>query len=321
MSVSAGARLGVYEIIAPLGRGGMGEVYRATDTRLKRHVAIKVLPPVFAADPHRLARFQREAEVLASLNHPNIAAIHGVEEDGDTTALVMELVEGETLAERIARGPIPVDESLAIARQIASALEAAHERGVIHRDIKPANVKVRADGTVKVLDFGLAKAIDPAASDASAASPDMADSPTITSPATQAGVILGTAAYMSPEQAKGRVVDRRADVWAFGAVVYEMLTGRRAFAGEDVSDTLARILMKEPDWTALPADGTARDDDGAAAVPAERSQAAPARRRRCGARARGRVPTPPRRRRPRCLSRASTRTGWRCGSRRWSPSR
>ena len=253
MSVSAGARLGVYEIIAPLGRGGMGEVYRATDTRLKRHVAIKVLPPVFAADPHRLARFQREAEVLASLNHPNIAAIHGVEEDGDTTALVMELVEGETLAERIARGPIPVDESLAIARQIASALEAAHERGVIHRDIKPANVKVRADGTVKVLDFGLAKAIDPAASDAPAASPDMANSPTITSPATQAGVILGTAAYMSPEQAKGRVVDRRTDVWAFGAVIYEMLTGRRAFGGEDVSDTLARILMKEPDWTALPA--------------------------------------------------------------------
>ena len=252
MGLTAGQRLGVYEIVAPLGRGGMGEVYRATDTRLKRQVAIKVLPPVFAADPDRLARFQREAEVLASLNHPNIAAIHGVEENGDTTALVMELVEGETLAERLARGPMPIDETLAIARQIADALDAAHEQGVIHRDIKPANVKTRSDGTVKVLDFGLAKASDPAASGAPAVSPHLANSPTITSPATQAGVILGTAAYMSPEQAKGRVVDRRADVWAFGAVVYEMLTGRRAFEGEDVSDTLARILMKEPDWTALP---------------------------------------------------------------------
>ena len=230
--------------------GGMGEVYRATDTNLKRLVAIKVLPDAVATDSERLARFQREAEVLASLNHPNIAAIHGLERTDGQTALVMELVEGPTLADRIAQGPIPLDEALPIAKQIAEALEAAHERGIIHRDLKPANIKVRADGTVKVLDFGLAKAMEPAAG----SSPGTSMSPTITTPAmTQAGMILGTAAYMSPEQAKGRTVDKRSDVWAFGAVLYEMLTARRAFEGDDVSDTLARILMKEPDWTALPA--------------------------------------------------------------------
>ena len=230
--------------------GGMGEVYRATDTNLKRQVAIKVLPDAVATDSERLARFQREAELLASLNHPNIAAIHGLERADGQTALVMELVEGPTLAARIAQGPIPLDETLPIAKQIAESLEAAHERGIIHRDLKPANIKVRADGTVKVLDFGLAKAMEPAAGSSSSVSM----SPTITTPAmTQAGVILGTAAYMSPEQAKGRVVDKRSDVWAFGAVLYEMLTARRAFEGDDVSDTLARILMKEPDWTTLPA--------------------------------------------------------------------
>ena len=227
----------------------MGQVYRATDTKLKRQVAIKILPPSLAADADRLARFQREAEVLASLNHPHIAAIYGLEESGGVTALVMELVEGEDLSQRIARGAIPIDEALPIAKQIAEALEAAHEQGIIHRDLKPANIKVRADGTVKVLDFGLAKAMDPAAG----SSPSMSMSPTITTPAmTQAGMILGTAAYMSPEQAKGRVADKRSDVWAFGCVLYEMLTGRRAFEGDDVSDTLAAILRGEPDWTALP---------------------------------------------------------------------
>src|SRR5687767_7447681 len=228
----------------------MGQVYRAADTRLKRQVAIKILPPSFAADQNRLARFQREAEVLASLNHPNIAGIYGLEESGGVSALVMELVEGEDLSQRIARGAIPLDEALPIAKQIAEALEAAHEQGIIHRDLKPANIKVRSDGTVKVLDFGLAKAMEPAA----ASSSSLSMSPTITTPAmTQAGMILGTAAYMSPEQAKGRAVDKRSDVWAFGAVLYEMLSGRRAFEGEDVSDTLARILMKEPDWSALSA--------------------------------------------------------------------
>jgi serine/threonine protein kinase/Tol biopolymer transport system component len=245
-----GTRLGAYEVVAQLGVGGMGEVYRATDTTLKRQVALKVLPASVASDADRLARFQREAEVLAALNHPNIAAIYGIERSGDTTALVMELVEGEDLSQRIARGAIPLDEALPIATQIAEALEAAHEQGIIHRDLKPANVKVRPDGTVKVLDFGLAKAMEPAAGSSSR----MSMSPTITTPAmTQAGMILGTAAYMSPEQAKGRAVDKRTDVWAFGAVLYEMLTGKRAFEGEDVSETLARILMKEPDWAALPA--------------------------------------------------------------------
>jgi serine/threonine-protein kinase len=229
--------------------GGMGEVYRATDTNLKRQVAIKVLPASVAVDAERLARFQREAEILAALNHPNIAHIHGLERSDGTVALVMELVEGPTLADRIARGLLPLDEALPIARQIAEALEAAHDQGIIHRDLKPANIKVRDDGMVKVLDFGLAKALDPPAS-----SPDVSQSPTITSPAmTQLGMILGTAAYMSPEQAKGRPADKRSDMWAFGCVLYEMVTGSRAFEGDDVSDTLANVLKSEPDWSALPA--------------------------------------------------------------------
>ena len=230
----------------------MGEVYRATDTSLKRQVAIKVLPEIVASDAERIARFQREAEVLASLNHPNIATIYGLEKSDHLIALVMELVEGPTLAERIASAPIAVDEALAIAAQIADALESAHERGIVHRDLKPGNVKVRPDGTVKVLDFGLAKAVDPVA-----ASPAVSQSPTITTPAmTHTGVILGTAAYMSPEQARGRAVDARADIWAFGAVLYEMLSGRPAFRGESVADTLAAIVKEEPDWAALP-DGVA----------------------------------------------------------------
>ena len=250
VSLAAGTRLGPYEVTAQIGVGGMGEVYRATDTNLKREVAIKVLPEAVAADGDRLARFQREAEVLASLNHPNIAAIYGLEQAArGTTALVMELVEGPTLADRIAHGPIPVDEALPIAKQIAEALEAAHEQGIIHRDLKPANIKVRPDGTVKVLDFGLAKAMEPAA--VSPVSVSM--SPTITSPAmTQAGMILGTAAYMSPEQARGKTVDKRADIWAFGVVLYEMLTSRRAFLGEAITDTIVSVLSKEPDWDALP---------------------------------------------------------------------
>jgi serine/threonine-protein kinase len=249
MSLIQGARLGPYEITAQIGAGGMGEVYRATDTNLKRQVAIKVLPESVAGDAERLARFQREAEVLAALNHPNIAQIHGLEKSGNTIALVMELVEGPTLADRIDEGAIPLDEALPIARQIAEALEAAHEQGIIHRDLKPANIKVRADGTVKVLDFGLAKAIEPAG----VMSPSVSQSPTITTPAmTQVGMILGTAAYMSPEQARGKPVDKRTDIWAFGCVLYEMLTGRRAFEGEDVTVTLARIVEREADWTALP---------------------------------------------------------------------
>ena len=250
MALTPGTRLGVYEIIAPIGEGGMGQVLRARDTKLDRDIAIKILPEAFAHDVDRLARFQREAKTLASLNHPNIAAIYGLEERGGMTALVMELVEGDDLSQRIARGAIPLDDALPIAKQIAEALEAAHEQGIIHRDLKPANIKVRPDGTVKVLDFGLARAMEPPAG----SSPSMSMSPTITTPAmTQAGMILGTAAYMSPEQAKGRTVDKRSDVWAFGVVLYEMLTGTRAFEGDDVSDTLARVLMKEPDWTALPA--------------------------------------------------------------------
>jgi eukaryotic-like serine/threonine-protein kinase len=250
VALTPGTRLGPYEVIAPIGEGGMGQVYRARDTKLNRDVALKVLPDSFANDPDRLARFQREAQVLASLNHPNIAHIHGLEDSGGVRALVMELVEGEDLAQRLTRGAIPVDEALPIARQIAEALEAAHEQGIIHRDLKPANIKVRPDGTVKVLDFGLAKALDPLAS-----LPDMSQSPTITTPAmTRAGMILGTAAYMSPEQAKGRAVDKRSDLWAFGCVLFEMLTGHRTFGGENVSDTLAHVLMKDPDWTALPPD-------------------------------------------------------------------
>jgi serine/threonine-protein kinase len=234
----------------------MGQVYRAHDTKLNRDVALKILPEAFAADGERIARFRREAQLLASLNHPNIAAIYGVEDSGATHALVLELIEGQTLADRIAKGPIPLDEALPIARRIADALEAAHEQGIIHRDLKPANIKVRDNGVVKVLDFGLAKALEAGragqAGEAGRESPSM--SPTITTPAmTQAGVILGTAAYMSPEQARGHVVDRRSDVWAFGVVLYEMLTGQRAFNGHDVAETLAYVLTRQPDWTVLPA--------------------------------------------------------------------
>src|SRR5687768_7347287 len=233
MPIAAGTRIGPYEITALIGEGGMGKVWRARHTALKRDDALKVLPDAFASDPDRLARFRREAQVLASLNHPNIAHVYGLEQSDGVQALVMELVEGPTLADRIAQGPIPVDEALPIAKQIAEALEAAHEQGIIHRDLKPANVKVRPDGTVKVLDFGLAKALEPA----SAAGTDATASPTITSPAmmTGVGVLLGTAAYMSPEQAKSRPADQRSDIWAFGCVLYEMLTGKRAFGGEDVS--------------------------------------------------------------------------------------
>ena len=252
MSLAPGARLGAYEVVSLIGAGGLGEVYRARDTRLNRDVAIKVLPDAFVHDADRLARFKREAQVLASLNHPHIAAIYGVEEGASGSALVLELVEGPTLADRIARGPIPIDEALPIARQTAEALEAAHEHGIVHRDLKPANIKLTPDDTVKVLDFGLAKAGDSSAVGRDFSRADL--SPTITSPAmTLGGVILGTAAYMSPEQAKGKPIDKRSDVWAFGCVLYEMLTGKRAFEGEDVSDTLAAILRGEPDWTAVPA--------------------------------------------------------------------
>ncbi len=248
-----GESIGAYQVIAKLGVGGMGEVYRARDAKLNRDVAIKVLLAAVANDPDRLARFSREAQVLASLNHPNIAAIYGIEETGGVTALVMELVEGEDLSQRIARGAIPIDEALPIGRQIAEALEAAHDHGIIHRDLKPANIKVRPDGTVKVLDFGLAKAIDRLEGDGFSRRPaDVANSPTLSIHATEAGIILGTAAYMSPEQARGRAVDKRADIWAFGVVVYEMLTGSNPFAGETLSDTIAFVLTREFDWTVLP---------------------------------------------------------------------
>ena len=248
--MTLGDTIGPYRVLEKLGEGGMGEVYRARDTRLNRDVALKALPESFALDPDRLMRFKREAQLLASLNHTNIAAIYGLEETDGVSALVLELVEGSTLADRIAYGPLPIDEALPIARQIADALEAAHEQGIVHRDLKPANVKLRADGAVKVLDFGLAKAMQPV----TAVSPDMPAAPTITSPAlTQLGVILGTAAYMSPEQAKGRPADKRSDVWAFGAVLYEMLSGQRAFKGDDLSDVLAAVLRQDVDWQSLPA--------------------------------------------------------------------
>jgi len=249
MSLTAGTRIGLYEVVAPIGAGGMGEVYRAHDTKLGRDVALKILLPSVAGDPDRLARFKREAQVLASLNHPHIAQIYGLEDSGTTHALVMELVEGPTLADRIALGPVSPTEATAIARQIAEALEAAHEAGIIHRDLKPANIKVREDGTVKVLDFGLAKAMDPAAASGNVSA---MNSPTLTARGTEFGMILGTAAYMAPEQAKGKVVDKRADIWAFGVVVFEMLAGQRAFKGEDVSDVLAAVLRQDIDWAALP---------------------------------------------------------------------
>jgi serine/threonine-protein kinase len=246
--LSPGDRLGPYEVTAALGAGGMGEVYRARDTRLGRDVALKVLPAAVAADAERLARFTREAQVLAALNDAGIAAIFGLEESGEAKALVLELVEGPTLAERLTQGPLPLDEALEIAAAIAAALDAAHEHGIVHRDLKPANVKIRPDGVVKVLDFGLAKALDAS----SGFGMDATHSPTLTAQATRSGIILGTAAYMAPEQAKGKAVDRRADIWAFGVVLFEMLTGKRLFDGETPSEVLAAVILKEPDLTPLP---------------------------------------------------------------------
>jgi Tol biopolymer transport system component/tRNA A-37 threonylcarbamoyl transferase component Bud32 len=248
MGLTSGTRIGAFEILTPLGAGGMGEVYRARDTKLARDVALKILPEALARDPERMARFQREAQILASLNHPNIAAIYGMEVGDGVCALVMELVEGPTVAERLKAGALPMEDALSIARQVAEALEAAHDRGVIHRDLKPANIKVASDNTTKILDFGLAKALAPEDSGA-----NISNSPTLTAAATQVGVILGTAAYMSPEQAKGKPVDRRADIFAFGCVLYEMLAGKRTFEGETVSETLASVLKTEPDFSALPA--------------------------------------------------------------------
>jgi len=263
MALPLGTKLGPFDIQSALGAGGMGEVYRARDSRLKRDVALKVLPGEFASDAQRMARFEREAQLLAALNHPNIAAIYGLEEwtasatasmDAPKSgALVMELVEGPTLAERIARGPLPLEETLPLAKQIADALEYAHERGIIHRDLKPANIKLGPEGAAKILDFGLAKALS---DDAVAA--DISSSPTLSAAATRAGFILGTAAYMSPEQARGKAVDRRADIWSFGAVLFEMLTGTQAFHGETISDTLAAVIRAEPDWQRLPATAPGR---------------------------------------------------------------
>jgi Tol biopolymer transport system component/tRNA A-37 threonylcarbamoyl transferase component Bud32 len=252
MAIPTGTRIGPYEVTSQIGEGGMGVVYRARDTKLQRDVALKVLPDHFANDPDRLARFQREAQLLASLNHPNVAHIYGLEQTGGTGCIVMELVEGETIAERLRSGPLSVDEAVRIAGQIADAVEAAHERGIIHRDLKPANIKVTADGTVKVLDFGLAKIAEPLPATASRTIP-VGESPTAMS-ASIPGVVMGTAAYMSPEQARGRTVDTRTDIWAVGCVLYEMLTARPAFGGETVTDIVARILEREPEWNVLPAD-------------------------------------------------------------------
>ena len=273
-----GHKLGAYQIVAKLGEGGMGEVYRAKDSKLKREVALKVLPGNVASDPERLARFRREAEVLASLNHPHIAQIYGLEESGGTIALAMELVEGEDLADRLTRGAIPIDEALAIATQIADALESAHEHGIVHRDLKPANVKLRSDGTVKVLDFGLAKAVERA---------DGRGLQTVTTPAmTHAGVILGTAAYMSPEQARGKSVDRRSDIWAFGCVLYEMLTGRRAFDGETVTDVLACAGQERSGLDGAAARHAGPDSHDVAPGARQGSETAASRHRRRAARAR-----------------------------------
>ena len=251
MSPAPGQRLGSYEITGKLGEGGMGEVYRATDPALKREVAIKVLPAAFASDPERLARFEREAQVLAQLTHPNIAAIYGLHETDGVRFLAMEMVPGETLEERIARGPVPQDDAVAIAKKLADGLEYAHERGIVHRDLKPANIKLTEDGEVKILDFGLAKAIT---GDLQSAAPTSTPTivPTMTSAGTAIGIILGTAAYMSPEQARGRPVDKRADIWAFGGVLYELLTGKRLFDGETISDTIAAVLTRPLDLQGLP---------------------------------------------------------------------
>jgi hypothetical protein len=250
-TLAAGARMGVYQIVAPIAAGGMGEVYKARDTQLKRDVALKILPSDLALDPERLARFDREAQALATLNHPHIAQVHGFLHEGDVRAIVMELVEGPTLAERIARGPVPIEEALPIAIELADALEYAHERGIVHRDLKPANIKLTPDGAVKVLDFGLAKVL---AGDGGTPADPLGNSPTMTSPVamSRVGVILGTAAYMAPEQARGAVVDKRADIWAFGAVLFETLTGKPCFSGETVTDVLAAVVTSVPDWSALP---------------------------------------------------------------------
>jgi serine/threonine-protein kinase len=249
LALTPGAQFGAYDILSTLGAGGMGEVYRARDTRLKRDVALKVLPESFTTDPERLARFQREAELLAALNHPHIAHIHGIEDAGGARALILEFVDGLTLADRIAQGPLALDEAVPIARQIAEALAAAHDCGIVHRDLKPANIKLRPDGTVKVLDFGLAKAVG-----GDAEMRGLSDSPTVTATGTRAGTILGTAPYMSPEQAKGRPVDKRTDIWAFGVVLYELLTGTAAFRGDSVAETLSQVLTQAPDWARLPAE-------------------------------------------------------------------
>ena len=253
MMLTSGAKLGPYEITGAIGAGGMGEVYRARDTKLARDVALKVLPEAFARDAKRMARFEREAKVLASLSHPGIATVFGLEDSGKVRALVMELVEGPTLADRIKQGAVPPEETLPIAKQICEAIEYAHERGIVHRDLKPSNIKQTAEGQVRVLDFGLAKALE-----GEAASADISNSPTLSAMATHAGVLLGTAAYMSPEQAKGKAADRRADIWAFGCVLYEMLTGKMPFAGGTVSETLAAIIRAEPEWNALPANTPSR---------------------------------------------------------------
>ncbi len=277
MNLAPGTRLGPYEIIGPLGAGGMGEVFRARDTRLGRDVAIKALPPGFAQDPERLARFEREAKLLASLSHPNIAGIHGLEEVDGQRYLVLEFVEGETLAARLARGPLPLHDAFEVGQQIAAGVEAAHESGVVHRDLKPGNVMITPSGAVKVLDFGLART---GATEGAGSDPNLSASPTMTFMGTQAGVILGTAAYMSPEQARGRMVDRRTDIWSFGCVLFECLTGKQAFEGETVSDVVARILEREPDWSALPAHDTAAPARPAAALSAQGRARAPARHRR-----------------------------------------
>ena len=277
MALAIGTRIGIYEVLGPLGAGGMGEVYRARDTRLGRDVALKILPPAFTADADRVARFTREARLLASLNHPHIGAIYGFE-DGPSTdsgqapvpALVLELVEGETLDERVRRGPLPLREVLLIAQQIADALDAAHVAGVVHRDLKPANVMITPEGGLKVLDFGLAKAVD-----ADGSSPEFANAPTVTSDGTHAGVVLGTVAYMSPEQARGKPVDKRTDIWAFGCVLYQMLTGRPAFRGETLSDTIVAILEREPDWTMLPRADTAGRPSSLAALSRKGSASPP----------------------------------------------
>ena len=276
MSLTSGTKLSSYEILEPTGAGGMGEVYKARDTKLGREVAIKVLPEAFAQNEERLARFEREARLLASLNHPNIATLYGFEQSNGVQFLVMELADGETLAGRLRRGPIPVEDALPIFKQIAEALEAAHEKGIIHRDLKPANIKVASEGKVKVLDFGLAKAMS-----GDSVKGEVSESPTITRDATATGVILGTAAYMSPEQARGKQVDKRTDIWGFSCVLYESLTGKVAFLGETVTDTMVKILEKEPDWGRLAGNDSCQGKGCATALSQEGLAAPAAGRGRC----------------------------------------